>query len=424
MTVELSTFAKSLTAETAFTVLAIAKELQASGKDVVELEIGDSPFDSFPPVKAAGIEAIEQNHSHYCPSPGLPEFRDAAARMVRDEFGIPVQRENVVVAPGAKVFEQFFCEAFLNPGDGVLVFSPYFPTYVPNIERRGGRPVFTPLRQSNDFRPDTVAIERFLAEDPSPKAIFLNSPHNPTGGVATEEDLRRIADLIRGEQIAVFSDEPYCHMVWKGRHHSVMAQPGMLDQGIAAFTFSKSYSMGGWRLGFAVSSATTAESLGTMVNTTLSCTPPFVQIAGKAALEMDRSERDAVMNQFRTKVMLLTEGLNRLEGFHTLEPRATFYVFSDVTSLCNRLGITSHGLALYLLEGADDEFGVACLGGESFGEAGAGFLRFGCAASDERLQEALDFIPEALGRESRVQTFLESRPELRLSSPYPVGAEV
>ncbi len=424
MTVELSTFAKSLTAETAFTVLAIAKELQASGKDVVELEIGDSPFDSFPPVKAAGIEAIEQNHTHYCPSPGLPEFRDAAARMVRDEFGIPVQRENVVVAPGAKVFEQFFCEAFLNPGDGVLVFSPYFPTYVPNIERRGGRPVFTPLKQSNDFRPDTVAIERFLAEDPSPKAIFLNSPHNPTGGVATEEDLRRIADLIRGEQIAVFSDEPYCHMVWKGRHHSVMAQPGMLDQGIAAFTFSKSYSMGGWRLGFAVSSATTAESLGTMVNTTLSCTPPFVQIAGKAALEMDRSERDAVMNQFRTKVMLLTEGLNRLEGFHTLEPRATFYVFSDVTSLCNRLGITSHGLALYLLEGADDEFGVACLGGESFGDAGAGFLRFGCAASDERLQEALDFIPEALGRESRVQTFLESRPELRLSSPYPVGAEV
>ena len=415
MTVELSTFAKSLTAETAFTVLAIAKELQASGKDVVELEIGDSPFDSFPPVKAAGIEAIEQNHSHYCPSPGLPEFRDAAARMVRDEFGIPVQRENVVVAPGAKVFEQFFCEAFVNPGDGVLVFSPYFPTYVPNIERRGGRPVFTPLRQSNDFRPDTVAIERFLAEDPSPKAIFLNSPHNPTGGVATEEDLRRIGDLIRGEQIAVFSDEPYCHMVWKGRHHSVMAQPGMLDQGVAAFTFSKSYSMGGWRLGFAVSSATTAESLGAMVNTTLSCTPPFVQIAGKAAVEMGRSERDAVMNQFRTKVMLLTEGLNRIEGFHTLEPRATFYVFSDVTSLCNRLGITSHGLALYLLEGADDEFGVACLGGESFGEAGAGFLRFGCAASDERLQEALDFIPVALSRESRVQTFLESRPELRLS---------
>ena len=295
MTVELSTFAKSLTPETAFTVLATAKHLQAAGKDVVELEIGDSPFDTPDSAKNAGIEAIEQNQSHYCPSPGLPEFRDAAARLLRDEFGIPAERDHVVVAPGAKVFEQFFCEAFLNPGDGVLVFSPYFPTYVPNIERRGGRSVFTPLKQSNDFRPDIADIERFLAEDPSPKAIFLNSPHNPTGGVATQEDLRRIADLIRGEQIAVFSDEPYCHMVWRGRHHSLMAQPGMLDQGVAAYTFSKSYSMSGWRLGFTVSSPTIAESISTMINTTLSCTPPLVQIAGKAALEIDASERDAVM---------------------------------------------------------------------------------------------------------------------------------
>jgi aspartate aminotransferase len=423
VTVELSTFAKSLTAETAFTVLATAKQLQAAGKDVVELEIGDSPFDSSAPAKAAGIEAIEKNNSHYCPSPGVPEFREAAARMVRDEFGIPAERDNIVVAPGAKVFEQFFCEAFLNPGDGVLVFSPYFPTYVPNIERRGARPVFTPLRQANDFRPDIADIERFLAEDASPKAIFLNSPHNPTGGVATEDDLRSIADLIRGEQIAVFSDEPYCHMVWSGQHHSLMAQPGMMDQAVAAYTFSKSYSMSGWRLGFAVSGEGTVDSIATMVNTTLSCTPPFVQIAGKAALEMDTSERDAVMELFVGKVNLLTEGLNRLEGFHTLEPRATFYVFSDVSAVCDRLGITSHGLALYLLEGADDDFGVACLGGECFGDAGAGFLRFSCAASDERLRQALDFIPEALSRESRVRAFIESRPEVRLHAPYSAVAD-
>jgi aspartate aminotransferase len=423
VTVELSTFAKSLTAETAFTVLATAKQLQAAGKDVVELEIGDSPFDSAAPAKAAGIEAIEQNHSHYCPSPGLPDFRDAAARQVREEFGIPAERENVVVAPGAKVLEQFFCEAFLNPGDGVLVFSPHFPTYVPNIERRGGRPVFVSLKQSNDFRPDTADIERFLSEDPSPKAIFLNSPHNPTGGVATEEDLRSIADLIRGEPIAVFSDEPYCHMVWKGRHHSLMAQRGMLDQGVAAYTFSKSYSMSGWRLGFSVSSPEIADSITTMINTTLSCTPPFVQIAGKAALEMDRSERDAVMQEFGRKVSLLTQGLNAFDGFRTLEPRATFYVFSDVSSVCNRLGITSHGLALYLLEGADDHFGVACLGGECFGDAGAGFMRFSCAASDERLQQALDFIPTALSRETRVREFLEARPELCLAAPYRVEGE-
>ena len=421
MTVELSSFAKSLTAETAFTVLAIAKELQAAGKDVVELEIGDSPFNTSPAAKAAGIEAIESNHSRYCASPGLPELRASAARYLRSEFGIPAEAENVVVGSGAKVFEQFFCEAFLNPGDGVLVFSPYFPTYVPNILRRGARPVFTPLKQSNDFRPDLEEIERFLEEDPSPKGIFFNSPHNPTGGVATEDDLRSIADLVRGKQIAVFSDEPYCHMVWQGRHHSLMAQPGMLEHGIAAYTFSKSYSMGGWRLGFAVSSPTTTERIGTMINTSLSCTPPFVQLAGKAALELDGSERDASMDKFRAKVGLLTEGLNQIDGFHSLEPRATFYVFPNVSAVCNGLGITSHGLALYLLEGADDDFGVACLGGECFGDAGEGFLRLSCAASDERLEEALDFIPRALGREDRVRAFLEARPDLRLGEPYAVG---
>ena len=417
--VELSNFAKSLTAETAFTVLAIAKMLQAGGKDVVALEIGDSPFNTSPAAKAAGIEAIESNHSRYCASPGLPELREAAARYVRTEFGIPAESENVVVGSGAKVFEQFFCEAFLDPGDGVLVFSPHFPTYVPNILRRGARPVFAPLKQANDFRPDLTDIERFLADDPSPKGIFLNSPHNPTGGVASEADLQSIADLIRGKQIAVFSDEPYCHMVWKGRHHSLMAQPDMLEHGVAAYTFSKSYSMGGWRLGFAVSSPTTTERMGTMINTTLSCTPPFVQLAGRAALEHDGSERDATMDKFRDKVALLTEGLNRIDGLHALEPRATFYVFPNVARVCNRLRITSHGLALYLLEGADDQFGVACLGGECFGDAGAGFLRLSCAASDERLEQALDFIPKAIGREDKVRVFLEARPELRLTEPYP-----
>jgi aspartate aminotransferase len=181
--------------------------------------------------------------------------------------------------------------------------------------------------------------------------------------------------------------------------------------------------MSGWRLGFSVSSPEIADSITTMINTTLSCTPPFVQIAGKAALEMDRSERDAVMQEFGRKVSLLTQGLNAFDGFRTLEPRATFYVFSDVSSVCNRLGITSHGLALYLLEGADDHFGVACLGGECFGDAGAGFMRFSCAASDERLQQALDFIPTALSRETRVREFLEARPELCLAAPYRVEGE-
>lgn len=421
MSVQLSEFAKSLNVETAFTVLAVAKQLKAKGKDVVELEIGDSPFDSTANAKQSGAKAIADNQSHYCPSPGLPEFREAAANFVKSEFSIPAVASNVVVAPGAKVFEQFFCEAFLNPGDGCLVFSPYFPTYVPNILRRGARPVYASLKQSNEFRPLVSDIENFLKTDPSPKAIMLNSPHNPTGGVTTEQDLRDIADLVRGKNVAVFSDEPYCHMVWKGRHRSLLEQPGMMDQCMAAYTFSKSYSMSGWRLGFCVAGNAIADATSKMVNTTLSCTPPIVQLAGKAALERDSAERDAVMQKFREKVVLLTNGLNQIPGIKTLDPTSTFYVFPNVAPICNKLGIKSHGLALYLLEGADDNYGVACLGGECFGEAGSGFLRFSCAETNDKIQKAIDFLPQAFARTDRVAAYLEKNPQFRLTTPYAEG---
>ena len=419
MSAQLSEFAQSLTVETAFTVLAVAKQLKADGKDVVELEIGDSPFESTASAKKFGIQAIEHNETHYCPSPGLPSFREAAADFVRDEFKIPATMDNVVAGPGAKVFEQFFCEAFLNPGDDCLVFSPYFPTYLPNILRRGANPVFSSLELSNDFRPNLADVEKFLSERENPRAIFLNTPHNPTGGVATEEDLKGLADLIRGKNVAVFSDEPYCHMVWKGRHRSLLEQSGMMDQCVSAYTFSKSYSMSGWRLGFAVSGKEIATAIAKMINTTLSCTPPIVQIAGMNALRSDHTERDQQMAKFQEKVQLLTSGLNEIDGIHTLDPTATFYVFPNVAPICNRLKITSHGLALYLLEGADDNFGVACLGGECFGEAGHGFLRFSCAEPNERLTQAVEFLPTAFGRTERIENFLSKRPEFRLETSYP-----
>jgi aspartate aminotransferase len=416
----LSNFARSLSVETAFTVLAMARSLKAAGKDIIELEIGDSPFDSTAAARAGGMDAIRNNQSHYCPSPGIPEFRAAAAQFVRDEFDIPAEANNIVAGPGAKVFEQFFCEAFLNPGDGVLVFSPYFPTYVPNIERRGAHAVLVPLKQANGFRATVGDVERFLKSDPSPRAIFLNSPHNPTGGVTTQDDLKQIADIVRGRDVAVFSDEPYCHMVWRGSHHSILSEPGMLAQSVGAYTFSKSYSMSGWRLGFAVASVEVAEVIGKMINTTLSCTPPIVQLAGTAALKRDKQERDEVMLKFREKVVLLTEGLNRIDGFRALDPTATFYVFPNVARVCNALGVTSHGLALFLLQGADDELGIACLGGECFGQAGAGFVRFSCAEPNDRLQQALDFIPKALSRTDRLAAWLGKNPQYRLAKPYAV----
>jgi aspartate aminotransferase len=414
----LSSLARNLTSESAFTVLAAAKELRARGKDVVELEIGDSPFPTTPRAKQAGIKAIEDNETGYCPSLGLPSFRAAAARFVSREFGYSVTAENIVVGSGAKPFEQYFAEAVLDPGDGVLVFSPQFPTYIPNLERRGARAVLAPLEVEHDFRPSAEAVRRFLANDPRPRGIVLNSPHNPTGGVATPGDLAEIANVVRGSELMVFSDEPYCHMVWDGRHASILAEPGMLEHVVAAYTFSKSYSMSGWRIGFAVAAPLLVDAIGKLINTSASCTPPFAQRAAEAALEHDSDTRDDYMGRFREKVERLCEGLKRVEGFRVARPAGTFYVFPDVRTVCNRLRITSHGLAYYLLEGADDQFGIACLGGECFGEAGRGFLRFSCAEPNDQIDRAMEFLPKALDRRDRVRQYLDANPDHRLLEPY------
>ena len=412
-TLRLSQFAQGLHAETAFDVLAVAKRLKAQGKDVVELQIGDSPFPSTASARAAGRRAIDEGATHYCPSLGLLSFREAAAEQYAREFGVAISAANVVAGPGAKVFEQFFCEAFLDSGDAVLVFSPHFPTYGPNIERRGAVPVYVPLRQEHAFRPDLNAVEDFVKRTPRARAIFLNSPHNPTGGVTTADDLRALADLIRGRDVAVFSDEPYCHMVWEGAHRTLLAEPGMLEQVVAAYTFSKSYSMSGWRIGYAVSSPRWIDVLGKMINTSLSCVPPISQWAGEAALRHDAQERDRTMALFHKKVELLVGELRKVPGVTVLMPAGTFYAFPNVAPICRELGITSHGLAMYLLEGADDKFGVACLGGECFGPAGQGFLRFSCAEPDERLVQAVRFLAEAVTRRDRVGRFLESSAKYR-----------
>ena len=414
----LTRLARDLKPEGAFTVLAVARRLKSEGKDVVELEIGDSPFASTPHAVSAGIGAIEAGRTGYCPSIGLPELRLAASAMVNREFGIDVGPENIVVASGAKPFEQYFAEAFLESGDGVLIFSPHFPTYQPNLERRGARAVLVPLRPEHQFRPRAEDVAHFLKTDPKPRAIFLNSPHNPTGGVATREDLAAIADMVRGTDLMVFSDEPYCHMVWQGEHASILAEPGMLEHTLAAYTFSKSYSMSGWRIGFAVAHPVAVDAIGKLINTSASCSPPFVQLAAAAALNHDAETRDDYMQRFFRKVERLSQGIAEIEGMKVHQPVGTFYVFPDVRAICNRLRITSQGLAMFLLEGADDAFGVACLGGECFGAAGAGFLRFSCAEPDERIEEALVFLPKALTRHDRLANYLETRPEYRLEADY------
>jgi len=450
--VPFSDFASSVEAETAFTVLAAAKRLESEGKDVVELEIGDSPFPTPDAATRAAVQAIENGLCNYAPSLGLPDFREAAAEYVNEEYGLDVGPENVVAGPGAKNFEQLFCEAYVDPGDGVLVFTPHFPTYPPNIHRRGGRVVLSKLEAARDFRPDLDDVRRFLEEDPSPAAIFLNSPHNPTGGVTPGEDLEAIAEMVlahgdgsdgaadarpddartevglgtaataetrRRRGVAIFSDEPYDRMVWKGPHRTMLQVPGMMERTVAAYAFSKSFGMSGWRLGFAVSNPATVEMLGKLTNTSVSCVPPFTQMAGVAALREGREERDRNMSAFRRTMELLVEGLDRIEGISCAMPGGSFYAFPSVAGVCNRHGITSHGLAMYLLEGADPDRGVACLGGECFGNAGAGFLRLSCAEPDERIALAVAFIADAVDRDDRVSGYLERHPEHRLKGPYP-----
>ncbi len=413
--IPLSRFARGLSSETAFDVLAVARRLEAHGKDVIGLHIGDSPFPSTRHALDAGIDAIRRGETHYCASLGLLAFREAVAKNYQREYGIAITAENVVAGPGAKAFEQFFCEAFLDPGDAVLVFSPHFPTYPPNIERRGGQIVYSVLRQENAFRPDLGDVERFVKQTPNARAIFLNSPHNPTGGVATEDDLRGIADLVRGRDIAIFSDEPYSHMVWSGRHVPLFSQPGLFDQAVACYTFSKSYSMSGWRLGYAISSPRVVDAIGKMINTSLSCVTPIAQLAGAAALRSDAAERDDTMRRFQKKVELLVGELREVEGVTVLMPAGTFYAFPNVGAICRRLGITSHGLAMFLLEAADEHLGVACLGGECFGPAGQGFLRFSCAEPDERLRQAVAFLKEAVTRTDRARQYLDAHAKYRLA---------
>ncbi|MEJ5275305.1 MAG: aminotransferase class I/II-fold pyridoxal phosphate-dependent enzyme [Thermogemmata sp.] len=391
-----SAFAAGLTSETAFDVLAVARRLRAAGKEVIELQIGDSPFPTPPHALAAAHAALDAGHTRYAPSLGLPEFRAAIAQTLNREFALDLTADHIAVGAGAKIFQTFFCEAFLEPGDAVLVFEPAFPTYLPNILRRGAIPVLAPLRPERHFRPDPDDLARFLRQHSRPKAVFLNSPHNPTGSILLLDDLRAFADLLRGTPVLLFSDEPYCHMVWEGKHHTPLSLPELRERTVAAYTFSKSYSMSGWRCGFAVAPPPVIQVFGKLLNTSLSCVPPFVQKAAQAALELDEPTRNEQMNQFRAKVNLLVTELSRLEGVRVRRPAGTFYVFPDLRLWCQRFGLTSHGLAMYLLEGADDHLGVACLGGECFGPSGLGFLRLSCAEPDERLVQAVRFLGQTL----------------------------
>jgi aspartate/methionine/tyrosine aminotransferase len=374
--------------ETAFEVLARAKALEAHGREIIHLEIGEPDFDTPAHIKAAAVRALEEGWTHYTPAAGIPALREAIADYIRRTRGIPVGPEHVVVVPGGKPIMFFAILALVEEGDEVIYPNPGFPIYESMIRFVGARPVPLRLRMENEFRVDVEELARLIT--PRTRMLILNSPANPTGGVLTREDLEAIAELCLKHDLVVLSDEIYSRILYEGEHISIASFPGMLERTIILDGFSKTYAMTGWRLGYGVMPEPLAEAVTRLMINSNSCTAAFTQIAGIAALTGPQDEVDRMVAAFRERREVMVEGLNRLPGFRCLKPKGAFYAFPNIEGT----GMSSRELAHYLLE----EAGVAVLSGTAFGEYGEGFLRLSFANSIENIQKALERIEKALQR--------------------------
>ncbi|HZO93855.1 MAG TPA: pyridoxal phosphate-dependent aminotransferase [Candidatus Baltobacteraceae bacterium] len=379
-----------LGSESAFEVLARAKAIEAQGRRVVHMEIGEPDFDTPEHIKRAGIEAIEANYSHYTPSAGIPELRDAIAdyasrfRGLTPAFG----RENVVVGAGAKPIIWNLLSALLDPGDELIYADPAYPAYASAAGYLQAKAVPVHLLESRDWRLDLDELAAKIG--PKTKALVINSPHNPTGGVLTREDLETIARLAQEHGFLVISDEIYSRNVYGPRFESIATIDGMRERTIIIDGFSKAYAMTGWRLGYCIAPEAIAKTVTLFNNNTFSCVATFVQRAGIAALTGDDEPVRRMNAIFRERRDAIVGGLNALDGVTCTTPEGAFYAFPNVS----RIASDDRHLARWLLEHA----GVACLGGSSFGAAGKGYLRFSYAASLDDIAWALEQLREALPR--------------------------
>ena len=374
--------------ETAFEVLNRARALERQGKDIIHLEIGEPDFDTPQNVIEAGVEAMRAGWTHYGPSAGYPELRQAIADEVGRSRGVEVAPEEVVVVPGGKPIIFFSILALIDEGDEVIYPNPGFPIYESMIHYVGGRAVPVRLREEKDFTLDADELSHLISDQT--KLIILNSPQNPTGGILTKRDIEQIAVAIGDRNIFVLSDEIYSRLIFEGRHHSIISEPGFKDRTILLDGFSKSYAMTGWRMGYGVMRADLAMQIARLMTNSNSCTASFTQVAGIEALRGDQGSVDLMRLEFQRRRDMFVAGLNRIKGFSCRMPKGAFYVFPNVTAT----GWQSKRLADALLE----EAGVACLSGTSFGEFGEGYLRFSVANSMENLQRALDRIEQWMSR--------------------------
>src|SRR5580693_8849946 len=369
--------------ESAFDVLVRARALEAQGKDIIHLEIGEPDFPTPQHIIDAGKKALDEGWTHYGPSQGLPELREAIAHYISTTRGIQVSAANVCVTPGGKPIIFFPMLALLGPGDEVIYPNPGFPIYESMIRVSGATAVPVPLVEERGFSFDLDVFRKSLTS--KTKMVVLNSPHNPTGGMIPAEDIAAIADEVRGRDLVVLSDEIYSRIVYGDeKPFSIASLPGMLEKTIILDGFSKTYAMTGWRLGYGVLPEWLVEPVNLLIVNSTSCTASFTQRAGIAALEGPQDEVEKMVAEFRRRRDAFCAGLNSLPGFRCPIPEGAFYAFPDITGT----GRSSKQLADALLNDA----GVACLSGATFGEYGEGYLRFSIANSFENLMDAVERI--------------------------------
>lgn len=371
--------------ETAFEVAARARALEAQGKPIIHLEIGEPDFDTPQNIRQAASEALEQGYTHYSGSTGIPELRQAIAKYAGAQRGLKFDPENVVVTPGAKPIMFYTIMALIESGDEVIYPNPGFPIYESMINFLGGVAVPLQLSENRDFRINLDELRNKISS--KTRLIIINSPQNPTGGVLTYEDLKQIADVAVENDLMVLADEIYSEILYNGEHHTIMSFPGMMERTILLDGFSKTYAMTGWRMGYGIFPGEMIPHISRLVINSVSCTSTFSQRAAIAALTGPRDDVIKMQEAFATRRKLVYEGLNKIPGLRCNLPQGAFYAFPNITDT----GLDSRAYADYLLREAD----VAVLPGTSFGEFGEGYIRISFANSAENLTEAMRRIEKA-----------------------------
>lgn len=374
--------------ESAFEVLAKAKSLEAQGRDIIHLEIGQPDFSTPMNVCEAAFKAMKDGHTGYCPSAGLPEFREVVAHHISETRGVDIHPDEVTVTPGAKPIIFFTILALIDEGDEVIYPEPGFPVYESVIDFIGGKAVPLALREEVDFR---FRIDDLInAISDRTKLLILNSPQNPTGGTLTETDLNAIAELAEKHNFYILTDEVYSRLLYEGSHKSVISLPGMKERTILIDGHSKTYAMTGWRLGYGIAPREIADKITQLTINSNSCTATFTQIAGIEALTGPQNFVSEMVAEFRIRRDTIVDGLNAIEGISCVKPLGSFYVFPNVT----QLSLSCEALADYLM----DEVGVALLPGTAFGKYGDGYLRLSYANSLDNINDALSRIGTALAK--------------------------